>query len=152
MRWTTNDIDGLERAIGYTFKDKRLIERALTRRAYANDEHLSDDEHQDAFAVLGDAVITALVTRRIIETNVKTKEDVTREKIELVRGDYISESARKMDIIEVIRWGKGERKQKVWEQERPLGECLESIMGAVFMDGNMEDCESVLSNIHFYSI
>lgn len=135
--------------MGYRFSDNRYLERAVTRRAYANDNHLPDNSHQDALAVLGDAVITTIVLKKVLNSSIDDKGEVTEQKIGQIRGPRLTEVARRMELQKEVRWGAGETKQEVWLKERPLGECLEAIIGAVFLDGGLDCCESVMRYISF---
>jgi ribonuclease-3 len=141
----------LEASLGYRFKEATYLERAITRRAYANDHHLPTDSNQDALAVLGDAVISAIFLKKILSISITEKGEITHRKIEQIKGSQMTEVARRMDLHKEIRWGSGEVNQEVWLQGRPLGECLEAIIGAIFLDGGLDSCESVMRYIDFAS-
>ena len=139
----------LEISLGYRFKDGRHLDRAITRRAYANDHHLPEDANQDALADLGDAVISTIVLKRILSASISGMEDITDQKIMQIRGSRLTDVARRMNLDKEIKWGDGETKHQIWLRDRPLGECLEAIIGAVFIDGGMDCCESALRYIGF---
>jgi len=139
----------LEISLGYRFNDPRYLERAITRRAYANDKHLPDDSSQDALAVLGDAVISTVVLKKVLSMSIDGKGEITEQKKEQIRGSRLTEVARRMNLQKDIKWGAGETKQEIWLKDRPLGECLEAMIGAIFLDGGMDCCESVMRYIGF---
>lgn len=139
----------LEISLGYRFSDNRLLERAITRRAYANDHHLPDNSNQDALAVLGDAVISTVVLKNLLNMRVDDKGEITEQKKGQIRGSQLTEVARRMNLQREIKWGNGEIRQEAWSKDKPLGECLEAIIGAVFLDGGLDCCESVMRYIHF---
>ena len=58
----------LEQKIGYVFKDKSLIERALMHSSYTNEKHLKKYECNERLEFLGDAVLE-LVSRLIYLMN-----------------------------------------------------------------------------------
>ncbi len=49
--------DMLEREIGYEFKDKNLIKRALTHSSYANEQKINKLGDYERLEFLGDAVL-----------------------------------------------------------------------------------------------
>jgi ribonuclease III len=56
----------LEAAIGYSFRDSDLLERALTHRSYAKDR--ATEEHNERLEFLGDAVLELVVSEILMET------------------------------------------------------------------------------------
>jgi ribonuclease-3 len=139
----------LERSLGYRFNDHRYLERAITRRAYADDHRLPDDSCQDDLAALGDAVISTVVLKRAISVSNNDGGENSEQKAGQMRGPRLTEVARRMGLQKEIRWGAREVKQEVWLKDKPLGECLEAIIGAIFLDGGLDCCESVLRYIRF---
>ncbi len=127
----------LETLLGYTFTDRTLLERALTRPAYAREQGLSEDRHQEALATLGDAVISVIVIQSIIARGLHKKGDITTEKMKIVSMLPLNEVGRTMHLEEYIRFGKGEVKQEIWRYSDALTETLEAIVGAVFQDSGM---------------
>ena len=47
----------LEKKIGYTFRDPRLLETALTHSSYANEKHEGDCESYERLEFLGDSIL-----------------------------------------------------------------------------------------------
>ncbi|RXE55594.1 hypothetical protein ABH15_04830 [Methanoculleus taiwanensis] len=127
----------LETLLGYTFADRTLLERALTRPAYAREQGLSEDRHQEALATLGDAVISVIVIQSIIEKGLHKKGEITTEKMKIVSMLPLNEVGRTMHLEEYIRFGKGEAKQEIWRYSDALTETLEAVVGAVFQDSGM---------------
>ena len=56
----------IEERTGYTFQDRSLLERALTRLAYTLEAGLPARSHMDALATLGDAVINVVVVEAVV--------------------------------------------------------------------------------------
>ena len=52
-----NSIEGLEATIGYSFKDKNLLKRALTHSSYANEQRINCIGDYERLEFLGDAVL-----------------------------------------------------------------------------------------------
>jgi len=142
---TTLKIIKTEGLLGYKFKDKDILKRALTRTAYNNDHNRYDSLDQEPLATIGDAVIGFLVIKCLTANGVKTPRDITERKKDLVSREHLSGFSRSKCLQECVLWGKGEGRDKIWEKRRALGECLEAIVGAVYLDSKeIDDCEMVL--------
>lgn len=129
--------------LGYCFSDRALVERALTRRAYANEQrqrgHACED--QEVLCTLGDAVLKTVLVKELIRGGAETPEIVTRRKIGLEREENLAAIAGKLGIGPFIRLGKGEEKNRADEQPYVLAETLEAVIGAMFLDGGYEPAE-----------
>lgn len=145
-----SDTDGmrrLEERIGYVFTDRTLLLRALTRLAYALETGLPPAAHMDALATLGDAVINVVVVEAVIAGGAHDKGAITNRKMNLVNMSRLRALAEGIDLAGYVRWGKGEASQRVWTSGRVLAECLEALIGAVYLDGGMEAAAGVLRRL-----
>jgi len=137
----------LERVLGYTFRNEGLLERALTRKAYAK-EHGLGDAHQEALATLGDAVMDVVVLEELIGRGVLEKGELSRRRARAVYRESLNRIARGMGLERYVRFGAGERASGIWEHSHHvLSECLEALIGAVYLDGGMEEAGRVVRRI-----
>ncbi len=127
----------IEDFLEYKFNNRRLLERALTRKAFANEQGQRgiSSEDQEIYCTLGDAVLKTVLIDLLIRNGVTTPDMITRRKIELEREENLAVIGRKINIGPHIRLGKGEAKHNASEQPYVLAETLEAIIGAVFLDG-----------------
>ena len=61
------DTSELENKIGVNFKDKSLIEQAVTHRSYLNENKDYKLPHNERLEFLGDAVLELVVTENLFE-------------------------------------------------------------------------------------
>ena len=141
------DPSGLEEAIGYSFSDPRLLERALTRLAHAKERGLPDGAHMDALATLGDAVIDVVVIQFLVAAGGHDKGIITNRKTNCVNMSVLRGLAERLAVQDYVYWGKGEEAQAVWTSGRVLAECMEALIGAVYLDGGIGAAERVLGKI-----
>ncbi|MCT8336037.1 ribonuclease III [Methanoculleus sp. Afa-1] len=137
----------IEERIGYAFRERSLLLRALTRLAYTLEAGLPPDAHMDALATLGDAVINVAVVEAVVATGAHDKGAITNRKMNLVNMSRLRSLAEDLDLADHVRWGKGEAAQRVWTSGRVLAECLEALIGAVYLDGGMEAAAGVLRRL-----
>jgi ribonuclease III len=127
----------LEEKIGYRFLDTTLLARALTRKAYANEQRQRNIpcEDQEVFCTLGDAVLKTVLIDLLIKSGACTPDLVTQKKKELEREENLAALGKTIGIGPSIRLGKGEVRQNAGEQPYVLAETMEAIIGAIFLDG-----------------
>lgn len=133
----------IEVCLDYTFNNPVLLERALTRRAFANEQGQRGitSVDQEIFCTLGDAVLKTVLIDLLIKNGVSTPDMITRRKIEMEREENLAAIGRKIQIGPYIRLGKGEAMQNAGEQPYVLAETLEAIIGAIFLDGGYSSAE-----------
>ncbi len=137
----------IEENLGYSFHNTELLNRALTRRAYALEKKQQNQEceDQEIYRVLGDAVLRAVLVDLLIKTGCKTREEITTKKQRLEREETLAEIARKLSIGPFIQLGIGETKQNADKEPKVLAETLEAIMGAIYFDSGYNVTKTVIA-------
>jgi ribonuclease III len=149
MKGATDREESLEARIGHPFANPALLQRALTRLAYAREQGLSDTDHMDALAVLGDAVIELAVIEDLVLRGESDKGAITNKKTNRVNMLQLRMLAESLQIHRHVLWGKGEEAQHIWTSGRVLAECIEAVIGAVYLDGGVDAVRQVLREIAF---
>jgi ribonuclease-3 len=130
-------IELIERKLGYIFINKRLLIRALTRKAYAQERRQQGQscEDQELYRILGDAVLKAILVELLIEKGYNSREAITNQKISLEKRESLGAIFQEMDIAGFIYFGAGEQRQQISTQQSVLGEAFEALIAAVHIDG-----------------
>jgi len=103
---------------GYSFRDPQILKRALTRKAYCQEQDLPEGMHMDALATLGDAVIELHILSVLVREGGCDKGEIN-----------------------------GEKRNHIWTSGRVLAECIEALIGAVFLDGGYDSAGQVMKKI-----
>jgi ribonuclease-3 len=137
----------IEKNLGYSFADKNLLNRALTRKAYALEQKQrnQDCEDQEVFRTLGDAVLKAVLVDLLIKSGCKTRDEITSKKIRLEREETLAKISQDLGIGPFIKLGVGEEKQKANEEPKVLAETLEALIGASYLDGGYSASKGVIT-------
>ena len=152
----TGDISkelALERIIGYPFKNPTLRSRAITRKAWVNDQSPGTNIIYPGSATLGDAVIGLAVSYHFYCLE-NTPGQISKEKESRVSRKNHTKIATNAGLKNCLILGGCEGNTKEWDEGDALGECFEEIIGAVYLDdinrqGNgVEVCVQVLMNVH----
>ncbi len=137
----------IEENLGYSFSEKNLLNRALTRKAYAleQEQRNQDCEDQEIFRTLGDAVLKAVLVDLLIKSCCKTSDEITSKKKELERKESLARISQGLGIGHFIKLGAGEKKQKANEEPYVLAETLEALIGAIYLDGGYDASKNVIT-------
>jgi ribonuclease-3 len=125
----------LEIRLGYVFKNRALLEDALTHASFANEnEHTQRDYERLEF--LGDAVLDMLTAEALYTTFPEAKEgELSRRRARMVRWESLAVLAQHIDLSLHMRFGEGQRKAALGISKRIVADCYEALVGAVFLDG-----------------
>jgi ribonuclease-3 len=139
----------LEENIGYDFKNKDMLNRALTRKAYANElkQKNQESKDQEIFRTLGDAVLKAVLIDLLIESGCNSRDYITGKKKKLEREEGLAEMSTKLGIGPYIKLGIGEKKQKADEEPYVLAETFEALIAAIYLDGGFEVTRKIIKRL-----
>jgi dsRNA-specific ribonuclease len=140
MKDKAQNIMKMERILGYSFLNKDLLNRALTRKAYALEQKQRNEpcEDQEIFRTLGDAILKAILVDLLIQSGCKTRDGITRKKAKLEREEGLTRISRELGIGPFIELGIGEKKQEAHDEPKVLAETLEAIVGSIYLDGGFD--------------
>lgn len=104
-----NEITGLEEKIGYQFKNKQLLETALTHSSYANERHSPACQSYERLEFLGDSILGIVTADFLYHHEPELPEGrMTRLRAELVCETSLHKVALELGISEYMRLGRGE--------------------------------------------
>ncbi len=145
----------LENRLGYYFKDKNLLVKALKHRSYVYAEEGSDRiESNERLEFLGDAVLELLVTEYLFRRfEDKGEGDLTQMKSLLVSRTVLALQADRLGVGAFVLLSTDEREANGGQQPSILCDALESLIGAIYLDGGLEAARSfvrcaVLADFH----
>ena len=128
-------IENLERALGVTFRDKRLLQTALVHSSFVNENPGAHAHSNERLEFLGDAVIGSVVARELYEMHPGWSEgQLTQARTAIVRGDTLAALARRLGLGDHLRFGKGEEEGGGRRRGSNLAGALEAVAGAIFLD------------------
>jgi ribonuclease III len=136
------DLSALEESLGHSFRDRRLLERALTHRSWAYESVGAGEEgrarllHNEVLEFVGDSVLGLVVAHTLFATYPEANEgDLSRMKHVLVNTRTLSAAARRLGIGGHMRVGRGEEKAGGRLKKALLEDAFEAVVAAVFLDG-----------------
>jgi len=134
----------LEKKLQYTFKNKLLLETALTHKTYAFEAEEPID-YNERLEFLGDSILNFVVSKELYKKNNYFSEgELTRRRAQLVNNVLLSKKALSFDLGEYIYLGKGATLQNIEKNKRNLANTLEAIIGAIYIDSNLRTVETFI--------
>ena len=130
-------IERLEAAIGYSFKDKSLLRRAMTHSSHSNEtgernHHLLCNERLE---FLGDSVLSIAVSRYLYATYPDDGEGIlTNMRKDVVCAEALARYARQIGIGDCLLLGKGEAQTGGCDKENILADAFEALLAAIYLD------------------
>lgn len=140
MKHTDRALARLSKQLGYTFKQQDLLLQALTHRS-------SKGMHNERLEFLGDSILGFVVAEALFDKFPDHDEgDLTRMRSSLVKGVTLAELGRDFNLGEYLILGPGELKSGGHRRESILEDAIEAIIGAIYLDSNIEQCRVLILN------
>src|SRR5437764_1061673 len=139
-------VEDLQLKLGYMFRDIQLLSKALTHSSHANEKGLVDgDNEQREF--LGDSVLGFLVSDFLFRTH----PGLTEGQLSKLKGFFVSSAnlvkyAERIHLGDYLQLGRGEEKTGGRTKQALLVDGLEAILGAIYLDGGIEEARRVILN------
>ncbi len=138
----------LEAAIGYNFKDRSLLRRAMTHSSHSNEtgernHHLLCNERLE---FLGDSVLSIVVSRYLFTTYPQEGEGIlTNMRKDVVCAEALARYARRIGIGDCLYLGNGEELSGGRDKENILADAFEALLAAVYLDADDQGMEIISS-------
>ena len=132
---TTREI---EQIIKYNFKNKDLLHRALTHKSFDN---IINNEKLE---FLGDRVLGLIISKKLIDKYPDEKEGIIDKKFaNLVNKKTCVNIAKNLNIRKYLYLG-ASHKNLERSTDKIISDCLEAIVGAIYLDGGLKASEKFI--------
>jgi ribonuclease-3 len=132
----------LEEDLGYIFVDKKWLITSLTHSSYSYNHPESNDFERLEF--LGDAVLKLVVSHELFVLYPNMNEgDMSKLRAYLISDKHLTKIARKINLQDYLLIGSSEHAIK----DSILSASFEAILGAVYMDGELNDCYKIINKL-----
>jgi len=127
------DIKGLEAALGYQFKSRAMLDRALTHASTRNDQSRGEDNERLEF--LGDRVLGLAVAELLIERDPKASEGALARRFNrLVRKETCARVARTLQLGTLLLLSSAENDSGGRDKDTILADATEALLAAIFLE------------------
>jgi len=139
-----SSIEDLQTGLGYTFKNSLLLQKALTHSSHANERSTGEGDNEQ-LEFLGDSVLGFLVSDFLFRAH----PGLTEGQLSKLKGFFVSSAnlvkfAERLHLGAYLQLGKGEEKTGGRTKQALLVDALEAVLGAIYLDGGIEDVRRVI--------
>ena len=159
MQEIRNDTARLQERLGYSFADERLLQQALTHSSMVPELRTAIGENglnsavpldNERLEFLGDAVLELLTSEYLLSTFPEwTEGQLSKSRARMVNARSLEAAARRLQIGEFLRLGRGEEKTGGREKPTILADAFEAIVAAVYLDGGLAPARRLLKRSLF---
>ena len=138
-------MEKLEEKLGYTFRDRSLLENALTHSSYANENKSLGLQSNERLEFLGDSVLGMVTADYLFRTHPDLPEgDLTRTRAALVCEGSLVEVAHQLELGSYLKLGKGEDAGGGRERPSIVADAVEAVLAAVYLDGGIGSARKII--------
>ncbi len=133
----------MESRLGYRFRHRRLLQRALTHRSFSHDRsnprHDEREPDYEALEFFGDSILSLIVSEALLVANPNQREGVlSKMRAQLVSAEQLAKLSADLGVGRYLRLSYGEEKTGGRRKRAILSDVFESLTAAVYLDGGLE--------------
>ncbi len=132
-----------EERIGYRFRDRGLLETALTHSSYAN-ESKTPIPNNERLEFLGDAVLSIVVSDYLFHRFHMAEGDLTKLRASIVCEKGLFQIASHIGLAQEIRLGRGEEHTGGRQRPSIVSDAMEAVIAAIYLDGGLDQARRFL--------
>lgn len=147
------DLKKFQATIEYEFKDINLLKQAFTHASFTNEIKRGRIESNERLEFLGDAVLDLVISEYIYK-NYKNMDEgfLTKLRASVVCEKALDIVAKKLEIGKNLYLGKSEIAAGGQERCSIIGNAVEALVGAIYLDGGIESVSKfVMKHIFLYN-
>ncbi|MDR1990857.1 MAG: ribonuclease III [Acidobacteriaceae bacterium] len=140
-----DEFGGLERAIDYRFRDRGLLEHAMTHTSRAHEDLSGGVVDNESLEFLGDAVLGLVVADLLFREFPSSSEgQKSKIKAHLVSAATLARQAEQLGLGEHLLLGRGEEKTGGRRKQALLADSYEALIAAIYLDGGIEQARAFI--------
>ena len=140
-----SELEPLERRIGYRFRDRGLLEHALTHRSRVHEDASGGVFDNESMEFLGDSVLGFVIADMLFREFPQHNEgQKSKLKASIVSATSLARLGEKIDIGTYLILGRGEEKTGGRRKHALIADCYEALIAAVYLDGGIEAARSFI--------
>lgn len=137
----TLDKAELEKILGIAIVNGDLFLSAFTHRSYLNENRGFHLPHNERLEFLGDAVLELAATEYLYKNYDHPEGELTNFRSALVNYKMLSDIAKRLQFEKFLLMSRGEAKDTGRARQVILANCIEAVIGAIYLDGGYESAK-----------
>ncbi len=142
------NIRSIEERLSYRFKDKMLIQKALTHTSYANESGMPFSMSNERLEFLGDAVLDLITSMLLMDRFPDFDEGgLSKLRSRVVSEDSLNSIGEELELGKLICLGKGEENSGGRGKSSIVSSTFEAVVAAVFIDAGFEKTFDIIGGL-----
>ena len=139
------EFEALQQAVGYRFRDRGLLEHALTHTSRANEDVSGGVADNESLEFLGDAVLGFVIADVLFREFPDWDEgEKSKTKAGLVSTTTLARLAERLGLGDHLLLGRGEEKTGGRRKQALLADGYEALIAAIYLDGGVEEARQFI--------
>lgn len=140
-----SELEPLERRIGYRFKDRGLLEHALTHRSRVHEDASGGVFDNESMEFLGDSVLGFVIADMLFRQFPHHNEgQKSKLKASIVSAASLARLGEQINLGEFLILGRGEEKTGGRRKHALIADCYEALIAAIYIDGGIEPARTFI--------
>jgi ribonuclease III len=136
----------LQQALGYRFRDRGLLEHAMTHTSRANEDVSGGVTDNESMEFLGDALLGFVIADMLFRDFPEFDEgEKSKTKASLVSTTALARQAERLGLGDHLLLGRGEEKTGGRRKQALLADGYEALIAAIYLDGGIEQARAFIS-------
>lgn len=132
------ELVAIQASLGYQFRDKSLLQLALTHPSVAHEANTAT-AHNQRLEFLGDSVLGLVLSHELFEKYPEADEGtLTKSRARLVNATSLAAHGRALNLGAHLILSKGEESSGGRERSSALADAFEALLGAILLDSGFE--------------
>ena len=145
-KYTERKLYLLEDELNYKFQSLDLLFQALKHPSVTNESNALFSYEKLEF--LGDKVLNLVIAEKLFEIFPNDDEGILSLRLNyLISGNIISKIAKKIYLGNFIEMSFSERQTDGGNKKNNLENCMEAIIGGIYLDGGIENARKIALNL-----
>lgn len=141
------DLSKLEEILGYKFNNIAMLNQALTHSSFANEIGMAHIDNE-RLEFLGDAVLDMVISIILFSCESDKEEgDLTKLRASIVCEKALAKISKETTMNQFLMLGKGEEQNGGRERDSIIADAVESVIGAIYLDGGFSAASKVIATI-----
>jgi ribonuclease III len=141
-----DEFEGLQHAIGYRFRDRGLLEHAMTHTSRANEDVSGGVADNESMEFLGDALLGFVVADMLFREFPEYDEgQKSKTKAAIVSTTTLARQAERLTLGDHLLLGRGEEKTGGRRKQALLADGYEALIAAIYLDGGLEHARAFIA-------
>lgn len=137
-------LEEIEKSIGYIFKNKELLKKALTHTSFAYENKVESNEKLE---FLGDSILEFISSKYLYNKYPELKEgEMTKVRAAVVCEKSLYKIAKMHNFSDFLYLGKSERQTGGNQRPAILADSVEAVIAAIYLDGGIEEANKFIIN------